>query len=89
LPHQIIATRHVEHTGRAYLGVAATDAQQAQAPRQGPGGFFGPGGQGSQTAPAVEGALVESVSGPAAQAHPTALDFGFFGGDRKRGPAAR
>jgi len=32
----IIAAGHVEHTGRAYLGVTATDAQQAQAPQQGP-----------------------------------------------------
>jgi S1-C subfamily serine protease len=78
IAQQIIATGHVEHTGRAYLGVAATDAQQAQAAQQqgprgffGPGkqgGFFGPGDRGSQIAPTVEGALVESVSGPAAQA---------------------
>jgi S1-C subfamily serine protease len=30
IAHQIIATGHVAHTGRAYLGVSATDAQQAQ-----------------------------------------------------------
>jgi hypothetical protein len=30
IAHQIIAAGHVAHTGRAYLGVCATDAQQAQ-----------------------------------------------------------
>jgi S1-C subfamily serine protease/DNA-binding response OmpR family regulator len=65
IAHQIIATGHVAHTGRAYLGVAATDVQQAQSQGQDP--FrFGPGG-GTTTA-TVAGALVQSVSGPAAQA---------------------
>ncbi|HKC74353.1 MAG TPA: trypsin-like peptidase domain-containing protein [Chloroflexota bacterium] len=36
IAQKIIAAGHVEHTGRAYLGVTATDAQQAQAPQQGP-----------------------------------------------------
>jgi S1-C subfamily serine protease len=63
IAHQIIATGHVAHTGRAYLGVAATDVQQAQSQGQDP---FGPGG-GTTTA-TVAGALVQSVSGPAAQA---------------------
>jgi S1-C subfamily serine protease len=53
----------VVHTGRAYLGVAATDAQQAQSQGQAP---FGQGS--STTTASVAGALVQSVSGPAAQA---------------------
>ncbi|HZS92007.1 MAG TPA: trypsin-like peptidase domain-containing protein [Chloroflexota bacterium] len=63
IAHQIIATGKVEHTGRAYLGVAATDAsaaQQSQFP-----GYFGSGAGSTSN---VEGALVQSVSGPAAQA---------------------
>src|SRR5579883_3020794 len=63
IAHQIIATGKVEHTGRAYLGVAATDAsaaQQSQFP-----GYFGTGAGSTSN---VEGALVQSVSGPAAQA---------------------
>jgi S1-C subfamily serine protease len=63
IAHQIIASGKVEHTGRAYLGVAATDAsgaQQSQFP-----GYFGSGDSSTSN---VEGALVQSVSGPAAQA---------------------
>ncbi len=76
IAQQLIKTGKVTHTGRAYLGVAAVDAQQAQS-SQGSGGYFGgggfgggfgPGGQGSATTPSVSGALVQSASGPAAQA---------------------
>ena len=55
IAHQIIASGRVEHTGRAYLGVGAVDANSAQASPFGPGGF-GNGG------PAVEGALVQNVA---------------------------
>jgi hypothetical protein len=34
IAHQIIATGQVAHTGRAYLDVAATDAQLAQSQGQ-------------------------------------------------------
>ena len=55
IAHQIISTGKVQHTGRAYLGVAATDATQTQ-------------GLGGGTAATVAGAVVTSASGPAAQA---------------------
>src|SRR5919197_3591998 len=60
IAHQIIATGHVAHTGRAYLGVGATDATSAQASPF----AFGNGG------PTVEGALVRTVAAgsPADQA---------------------
>ena len=60
IAHQIIATGRVEHTGRAYLGVGATDATSAQASPF----AFGNGG------PTVEGALVRNVASgsPADQA---------------------
>src|SRR5919197_3107211 len=60
IAHQIIATGHVEHTGRAYLGVGAVDAAGAQASPF----AFGNGG------PTVEGALVRTVAAgsPADQA---------------------
>ncbi len=60
IAHQLISTGHVQHTGRAYLGVAATDPQQAQGQ-----GFYG--GNGSNT-PTIAGAVVNNASGPAAQA---------------------
>jgi S1-C subfamily serine protease len=53
IAHQIIATGHVEHTGRAYLGVGAVDASSASS-------TYGPGGIG--TGPSVEGALVQNVA---------------------------
>jgi S1-C subfamily serine protease len=71
IAQQLISTGKVAHTGRAYLGVAAVDAQQAQSSQGGGyfgGGGFGSGGQGSATTPSVSGALVQSVGGPAAQA---------------------
>jgi serine protease Do len=60
IAHQIIATGRVEHTGRAFLGVGATDAASAQASPF----AFGNGG------PTVEGALVQNVApgSPADQA---------------------
>ena len=60
IAHQIIATGRVEHTGRAFLGVGATDAVSAQASPF----AFGNGG------PTVEGALVQNVApgSPADQA---------------------
>ena len=54
IAHQIIATGRVEHTGRALLGVSATDATSAQTSAFG----FGNGGAG----PTVEGALVQNVA---------------------------
>ncbi len=60
IARQLIATGSVAHTGRAYLGVGATDAQQSQAQ-----GSFGNGGS---NAPSIVGAIVQTVSGPAAQA---------------------
>src|SRR5579875_849037 len=66
IAQQLIKTGKVEHTGRAFLGVAAVDAQQA--PQQQGGFYFGQGGQGAQPTPTVAGALVQSASGPAAQA---------------------
>ncbi len=62
IAHQLIATGRVAHTGRADLGVAATDAQQQNQAQ----GFFG-NGRGAAT-PAVSGAIVQTVSGPAAAA---------------------
>jgi len=62
IAQQLISTGRVVHTGRAYLGVAATDPQ-AQGQGQ---GYFGNGG--GNTMPMVVGAVVDSVSGPAAQA---------------------
>src|SRR5437763_10252846 len=53
IAHQIIATGRVEHTGRAFLGVGATDATSAQTPAFG----FDNGGAG----PTVDGALVQNV----------------------------
>jgi S1-C subfamily serine protease len=73
IARQLITSGKVAHTGRAYLGVAAVDAQQAQS-LQGSGGYFGsgggfgPGGQGSPATPSQTGALVQNASGPAAQA---------------------
>jgi len=62
IAHQLISTGHVAHTGRAYLGVAATDAQQQNQAQ----GSFGNGG--GNATPAVSGAIVNSASGPAAAA---------------------
>src|SRR5205085_1347564 len=53
---QLIATGHVAHTGRAYLGVVAIDAATAG------GSPAGPGSLGGGTAPAVVGALVQQVA---------------------------
>jgi len=58
---QLIATGRVAHTGRADLGVVATDARQQDQAR----GFFGNGGD---TVPTVAGAIVQDVGGPAATA---------------------
>jgi S1-C subfamily serine protease len=60
IAHQIIATGRVEHTGRAFLGVGATDAASAQASP-----FASGNGE-----PTVEGALVQNVApgSPARQA---------------------
>ncbi len=64
IAQQLIATGRVAHTGRAYLGVAATDPQaQGQGQAQ---GFFGNGG--GTVMPAVVGAVVNNASGPAAAA---------------------
>ena len=52
IAHQIISTGRVEHTGRAYLGVSASNPGA-----QGQGGGFG----GGQTTPTVTGAVVQSV----------------------------
>jgi S1-C subfamily serine protease len=64
IANQIIATGKVQHTGRAYLGIAPTDATGASANGS---LFFGQGGGNS---PSVSGALVAQISsgGPAAQA---------------------
>jgi len=64
--HQIITTGRVAHTGRAYLGVGASDPQSQ--PAQGQGGFFGNGG-GANT-PVIAGAVINNVANgsPAAQA---------------------
>lgn len=64
--HQIIATGKVQHTGRAYLGVGATDASSAGGSGQ---DFFGNGNGGGNTTP-VSGALVQQVASgsPAANA---------------------
>jgi len=61
IARQLIATGSVAHTGRAYLGVGATDARQSQAQ-----GFYNGGNGGN--APSIVGAIVQTVSGPAAQA---------------------
>ncbi len=61
--HQIIATGTVAHTGRAYLGVAATDAASAQQSQ-----VQDPFSQGGGATTTVAGAVVTSASGPAAQA---------------------
>ncbi len=61
IARQLITTGHVEHTGRAYLGVAATDAQQQNQAQ----GYFNGGGNAT---PAVAGAIVQQASGPAAAA---------------------
>jgi S1-C subfamily serine protease len=60
---QIIASGKVEHTGRAYLGIAPTDAS-AQAAS--PFGGFDPNG----STPSASGALIQQISsgGPAAKA---------------------
>jgi S1-C subfamily serine protease len=68
--NQIIATGKVQHTGRAYLGIAPSDATGGSSSPFG-GGFFGPfgqGGNGGQTS--VSGALVQQLAsdGPAAKA---------------------
>ncbi|MGI8825654.1 MAG: S1C family serine protease [Chloroflexota bacterium] len=57
---QLIAAGKVTHTGRAYLGIAPTDAAEPL------GGGFDP----SQAVPAASGALVSQIaaSGPAARA---------------------
>ncbi len=62
IAHQLIATGRVAHTGRAYLGVAATDAQQQNQAQ----GYFGNGG--GVATPTVVGAIVNNASGPAAAA---------------------
>jgi S1-C subfamily serine protease len=64
---QIIQYGKVVHTGRAYLGVGATDASAAAQGQQ--FGFFGGGQQQQQTA-TVQGALVQNVAqgSPAAAA---------------------
>jgi S1-C subfamily serine protease len=63
---QIISTGKVIHTGRAYMGIAPTDAT-GQSMNPFSGGFFG---QGGNNGPTVEGALVQQLSanGPAARA---------------------
>jgi S1-C subfamily serine protease len=60
---QIIASGKVQHTGRAYLGIAPTDASGQSSP---PFGGFNPNG----SAPNASGALIEQLSsgGPAAKA---------------------
>jgi putative serine protease PepD len=65
--NQIIAHGKVVHTGRAYLGIAATDALTQSGFPFGPGGFFG---QGRGQITTVAGALVQAVApeGPAAKA---------------------
>jgi S1-C subfamily serine protease len=62
--HQIIATGKVQHTGRAYLGVGATDAASAA------NSPFGQGNFGGGTTTPVSGALVQQVASgsPAANA---------------------
>jgi len=60
---QIIATGVVAHTGRAYLGVAATGAANAQQSQ-----LQDPFGQGSGATTTVSGAVLTSASGPAARA---------------------
>jgi S1-C subfamily serine protease len=64
IAHQIIANGKVLHTGRAYLGVGATDSGSGGAGNGNP--FFGFG----NPTPAVPGALVENVAqgSPAAAA---------------------
>ncbi|MGH2442307.1 MAG: S1C family serine protease [Chloroflexota bacterium] len=64
---QIIATGKVQHTGRAFLGIAPTDASSQ--PGSDFGGGFNPFGPG-QTTPSPTGALVSrlSATGPAAKA---------------------
>lgn len=57
--HQIIATGHVQHTGRAYLGVGAVDATSAQASPFNNGSFGNGNGASGAT---VEGALVQNVA---------------------------
>jgi S1-C subfamily serine protease len=72
IANQIIATGKVQHTGRAYLGIAPTDATGSSGlgggSGFGSGGFFG-GGNGSGTT-SVTGALVQQLAsnGPAAKA---------------------
>jgi putative serine protease PepD len=63
--NQIVATGKVEHTGRAYLGIAPRDASSQAASPFGYGGF-GP----RQTTPTTSGAVVSQISssGPAARA---------------------
>ena len=52
IAHQLITTGHVQHTGRAYLGVSAVDPSAVQQQSQ-----FGYG----QNTPTVAGAVVQSV----------------------------
>ncbi|HWE60231.1 MAG TPA: trypsin-like peptidase domain-containing protein [Chloroflexota bacterium] len=67
IAHQIITTGAVQHTGRAYLGLSATDPSQAGATFG--AGAFGFGGGSLQT-PTIAGAVVQQVAtgSPAAQA---------------------
>ncbi len=62
---QIISTGKVAHTGRAYLGVSASDVSSASQT----GTYYGFGGQGTDTS-AVSGAVITEVAtgSPAAQA---------------------
>lgn len=63
--NQIVASGKVEHTGRAYLGIAPTD----NSPQS--GSLFGPGGNGTApSSPAPAGALVQQAApnGPAGRA---------------------
>jgi putative serine protease PepD len=62
---QIIATGKVEHTGRAFLGIAPTDSSGGQSSSP-----FGIGQDPNGSAPTVAGALVSHVSsnGPAGKA---------------------
>jgi S1-C subfamily serine protease len=66
--NQIIASGKVQHTGRAYLGIAPTDAASNQSGSQfgSPFGGFNPNG----STPTTSGALVQQLSsnGPAAKA---------------------
>jgi S1-C subfamily serine protease len=66
IAHQLIATGHVAHTGRAYLGLSATDGATAVGPGSAVGGDSTP----------TAGAIVKQVApgSPAAQANIRAGD---------------